>query len=70
MVVFRARVAAIVSAGDAQAARRAGLAPRRNRDAEAIQDCEDILAVQRRKRDAPGRQFKQGCRDRLYGGAA
>jgi hypothetical protein len=61
MVVLSARVAAIISAGYAHATGSAGLATRRNGDAQSIQNCKNILAVQRGKRDAPGWQVKQGC---------
>ena len=54
MVEFSARIAAIVSAGHAHAAAGAG---RRNGNSEPVHDCKDILAIERRKRDATRRQF-------------
>lgn len=54
MIVFTAWIAGLVSALNAHAAWRA-MAIRRNRHTEAIQDSKDILAVQRRQRDAPRR---------------
>lgn len=45
MVVFSARVTAIICAGYAHATGSAGLASCRNGDAQPIQNCKNILAV-------------------------
>jgi hypothetical protein len=62
MVVFVARIAGVVGAGDAA---RAGRAAFHLGNAQPVQDRVDVLAVERRDRDAAGGQREQRLGDRL-----